>query len=911
MLVRLMACVAALFFLMRPAFAQDGVPVGQYVFLIDDSASMRGEGGPAADPDRLAMFAVDSLIAMLDDADQAAVLRLNASSSEVDATQILPLASQRSAIESLLALDGTMAKYGGQSTPCKAGFEAAKRVLNAGYVPGYRQTFFFLTDGECTGGAPALDAFYGGLQSAEAGLFQFYALTFKGRAFSRELDSFVQKGGGQRYEVTGADPASILEAFAQALSRSQGYESYLIDPARAGVVPAHQASRRVRLLAVAPDAGTPLTLDLKPASKGELPRPIEASRDGSRFQFPGGRAFQWARLDYTASDADVLPSAQGAPNWKIIALPEYRLRPDVVFFEGPCGSAAEPTIQSGSTGATVCAVVRVAGADGASVSAALARSGAEAALWMGPEGQAKRLAARFDERLDGFTVERPPMDKGDYTARGVVQLRLGKGQLGPDVAGAAVTFGVGSQSVLLDPASFALGAMVPGDERHLAFTPAGNFPNLLARLEVPANQLPSCVHVTIAGVQEGEEFALAAGQPSSLDVLIDPWCGAKSFQTSYDLQLRILPSGGGLPPVLVPVTLALTSEVRFTGLDGAALPLSLTAGESGEVMFEISTNASKPLVFALHPRKGGDDLSLFALDVANQKFELAPGTVFRQALRVSTDACCGGGARALGYDLQVAWPSGDGGFLRPTGLEDPTVTIAATVTAAGTWACWGQTILLWLGWIAWLIGLLLFFLAVRNLWAGWQPVKRRASHITASFGTSREPHTQTQTKFKRAGDNYLADFLQPRNLWTVLRGGKLVGLVSVNIGSLASKDGPKWSERTLLVPASGGDPQSRLTQAAEAGWERRRAEAAGDTLPPESPLAEPLERDCRKATQALLLGIPRRGRAVYWIAIPGRSDGEGSHFASGESEGPATTAYLDGSLIYRFVGSDQFCKIEG
>ena len=45
----------------------------QFVFVVDDSGSMR-----QTDPNRLAVFAVRSILGMLDDRDEVSVVRLNA-----------------------------------------------------------------------------------------------------------------------------------------------------------------------------------------------------------------------------------------------------------------------------------------------------------------------------------------------------------------------------------------------------------------------------------------------------------------------------------------------------------------------------------------------------------------------------------------------------------------------------------------------------------------------------------------------------------------------------------------------------------------------------------------------------------------------------------------------------------------
>src|SRR5690554_7327665 len=81
----------------------------QYIFVIDDSGSMSrqisGEG-PAADPDRLAVFAVRSTLSMLDAVDEATVVRLNGSNDGEEIVPIAPLKQNRKALEDKLSLKG-------------------------------------------------------------------------------------------------------------------------------------------------------------------------------------------------------------------------------------------------------------------------------------------------------------------------------------------------------------------------------------------------------------------------------------------------------------------------------------------------------------------------------------------------------------------------------------------------------------------------------------------------------------------------------------------------------------------------------------------------------------------------------------------------------------------------------------
>jgi hypothetical protein len=73
------------------------VRAAQYVLVLDDSGSMKG-----TDPDRLGVFAVRSLVGMLDDRDEVSVVRLNGPRDGAPPPPIEPLRKNRKSIEQLL-----------------------------------------------------------------------------------------------------------------------------------------------------------------------------------------------------------------------------------------------------------------------------------------------------------------------------------------------------------------------------------------------------------------------------------------------------------------------------------------------------------------------------------------------------------------------------------------------------------------------------------------------------------------------------------------------------------------------------------------------------------------------------------------------------------------------------------------
>ena len=157
----------------QPSVSSSAARTAQFVFIIDDSGSMK-----RTDPDRMAIFAAQSLVSMLDDQDEVSVVRLNGPHDGAE-----PLRRNRSQVLGLLGLDKTLAGYGADETRCRSALDAVQRLLNEAYRPEVAQVVIFLTDGECTPAGqeqPDTEGFLGGLKSQKDKLFQFYLLLFRG-----------------------------------------------------------------------------------------------------------------------------------------------------------------------------------------------------------------------------------------------------------------------------------------------------------------------------------------------------------------------------------------------------------------------------------------------------------------------------------------------------------------------------------------------------------------------------------------------------------------------------------------------------------------------------------------------------------------------------------------------------------
>ena len=248
----------------------------QYVLLLDDSRSMRDA---KSDPDRLAVFAARSMLALLEDKDEVSLYRLNrsidrkpsdAAQASMDPPQRLGEVRQR--LEDALANDKPFAEYGGDATPCSAAFKVIADGLNEAHkrAPNARQVLIYLTDGVCENGAGTADVFDGDgflkrIDSAAQQRFLFYVLRFRGRGFTQGLTALADKTHGATFEVT-SDATGILGPFARALSQAQGFDALEVTPQNPTIA-AHSSARRIRLLAVAEGEGPPLEIGLAVQSR--------------------------------------------------------------------------------------------------------------------------------------------------------------------------------------------------------------------------------------------------------------------------------------------------------------------------------------------------------------------------------------------------------------------------------------------------------------------------------------------------------------------------------------------------------------------------------------------------------------------------------------------------------------------
>jgi hypothetical protein len=714
----------------------------QYVFVIDDSGSMsrRVSGKSAADPDRLAVFAARSTLSMLDDVDEATIVRLNGPHDGDSVTPIAPLSDNRKRLEKMLALDGGVAEYAGSQTPCKSALEATKKALNEAYRPNVAQVVMFLTDGECTGGEPTSQSFLKGLESADDELFKFYLLRFKGRDYTRSLEQLAKRTGGMAIEASASDPTAILKPFASALSRSQGYESYLLSPSD-HQLDAHKGARRVRLLAVAPDKGQDLEFSIDPARKGEAPEVVGAAQTGLH-QYEDGRRYRYAAIDYRPGTVPVRVNVKGAgQGWRVVAVPEYRLFVEMDVHQGACdpkGKSGGEQLHYAEVGSNICVEARLVNEDGEVVTSDVAGRGSEAVVEYAGVGEEEPhdLPANRVGDSARFVIERANLEKGDHIFRPMVRLAV-PGQQGSKVTikGAAQTLQVSSLTIGADPKRVDVETLVPGSEKFEEIKVTGNFPAARARLVVQnRDDVPECVRFTLGDKGEGDAQKITPGQSYTLGVDVAPYCGASSFKRDIQTAVRVEFDQSGqllsVPTLVIPVHFALVNEISVP----KALTANIEAGESANLDLAVTGNFKKDAAFkVLVPPaderenwpSDAEHLELQFVDEDGDAIENDDGEPVRMRevsfaagqkpaplrLKAASSACCGGGT----YLTELA--------LVPTsGTKEPIrVPVEVNVEETSVWNCWGPAIL----WALLALLLLLLILYVYNMFRNSSFLKKK------------------------------------------------------------------------------------------------------------------------------------------------------------------------------------------
>ncbi|MEM8961343.1 MAG: vWA domain-containing protein [Acidobacteriota bacterium] len=668
----------------------------QFVLVIDDSGSMGGRGGNT-DPDRLAIFATRAFLGLLDDRDEATIVRLNGPYEGEAPPPIAPLEVHRERLHGMLDDTGALAAYDGDYTRCASALETVRELLDAAYRPNVAQVVVFLTDGRCTpqeAERPSADSFLNGLKAFDRETFQFYLLRFEGLEVTPSLIELARKTGGQMIEVPAEDPLALLRGFADALARSQGYTTSVLTPSTYRL-PTHRGAERVRLLAVASDAGPDLALRV--AAPGSPPRMVGEPVVG-RHRFRQGKTYRFATLDYRPSKEPVEVTVDGAgAAWRVLAVPEYHLELGLQVRRGLCAQAGS-VIQSASVGESICIEAMLRNRQGEVVSGDLnGDNEIRAKVEITEDGRSRSRPMNQVGEEARFILEMPHLSAASWDLAPAVTIDLGEGLEPIELALSARGFQIGAYTIEPQPAQLAFGELRPGDAPPAqAVTFSGAFQKTRARLEVPdRSRVPGCITFTISGVAEGEPFNLTPEQPYTVAARVAPFCDVRTFQETIDSVLRLALDAGVEAPqvgaVEIPFRVRLINEVEIP----RELEVELEANQRKDVDLVVQGSFTRPLELEADTGSWPDGLEVEAV----RPDAKAVPVIGRHTttLRVTAGRCCDAGTHQSEIVLR---PVQNDGYAEPP----PPIVVPLTVhvTRATKWACHG----------AWVITVLLVLLLI-------------------------------------------------------------------------------------------------------------------------------------------------------------------------------------------------------
>lgn len=564
--------------------------VSQFVFVIDDSGSMRGGLGAnsrsadAPDLDRLAIFAVRALLSVLDEDDWATVVRLNGPGSGEPIPELVHLTTQhRQELLRTLDLGGSLAAYSGTNTPCATALQAVRRLFERAARPDVSRVVIFLTDGECTpnGEAGVLPVFGDASGELDKDL-TFFLLKFEGAKVSHQLETLATQAGGATFNVTRGDPVRILNSFAQALARSQGYESQIVGP-QDRELPGHRGARRVRLLAVAPGGGTtPLEIVV---TRSDGSRVAVRALDSYVHRFePDGREYRFAAAEYAPPGEPVNVEVRGAgQGWEVIALPEYRLGVEMELHSGTCGQ--EGAALAGDdvpAESDLCAELRLVSRPQNQVVGQDVTSGnLRAVLEVSKKGESSGGPIRANPSSGVESRFRLPVHVGEgyYSVRGAIELESPVSERPIVLPAGERTVQAVDRSVRVEPPVLDVGDLYPGSSRSFPIKLEGGFSELAALVDVAADApLPACVRLTFADQPLGTTLTLVRGQTYFVQMEVAEDCPEERLsQLSTHLVLRG-PDRSDVGSVSIPLHGALDNSVQRAD----PLEFDLEAGQAAE-----------------------------------------------------------------------------------------------------------------------------------------------------------------------------------------------------------------------------------------------------------------------------------------------------------------------------------------
>jgi Mg-chelatase subunit ChlD len=717
------------------AWAQDvgqEAQSAQFVLLLDDSGSMIKN-----DPNRLSIFAARSMLALFDDRDEISVVKLNGPFKGEPVDPLQPMREVRGKLEAQLANDAALAKFEGTVTPCIAAFTAIREKLNAVRRKGTRQVLLYLTDGACTtknksnvevGDEFDADGWLRGVSSHKDGEFAAYVLRFKGQSFTKTLAELASKTGASTFEVSKEEATGIMTPFARALSQAQGFDAVEVTPQQPSIA-AHSSARRVRLLAVAEGDGPALEVGFG----GSAPKLLGAQRTGTH-KYKDGKSYRFASVDYEPGKARVEVTVRNGGNgWKLIAIPEYRLRLVTSVRAGKCADAGE-SIQSIEVGGTACVQAKLLNDAGLPIDVESFGSRVDLVMdYRGPgASELQQLPLTQGGKTISGTLERVKLEAGDHVFYPRGTITFASGDAAP-LRGSAFTLQAASTRMNSSLSRWDVGDLVPGDARSTELTLSGNFPKAdgTFRLARP-DGFPACVHLSLSGVEEGGTLPLIDGQKYTLSLRVDSLCSLKSFKRELQASVRV--DAKGLPTLEIPLSATLDAQVTVpssleveAGRAGATVvPLKLTGNHRGDIRLAAALGQGAGgwpkeellLGFAAASADGIEPTDALG---GNAELTLGQEGLARTGPRmwVQAQPCCSEGAFKSSLTLSVPGVEG----------ESLTIPVSVKVAPGSWWGCYGRWVVL--GVQVFLVLLVLWML--RNMWknshfikvASWEGGKKR------------------------------------------------------------------------------------------------------------------------------------------------------------------------------------------
>lgn len=684
----------------------------QVVLVIDDSQSMSVERFGNNDPDRLAVFAARALLGVLDDGDWATVVRMNGD----DPPDLAPLAADhRNLLLEELSLDGSLASYQGRNTPCRSALKQVEDLLDRSRRPAMPQVVIFLSDGVCQPRPEdRLADIFEGLKPADAPRHpgpHLYYLRFSGTEGSPGLTKLAERSGGEAKPVRRGSPTLILHAFAQALSRSQGYESHFITPQTAQI-PGHSGARRVRVLVVAEGEGEELGARIR-SREGD---PAIERLDAGEHRYPGGRAYRFLSAQYRPVGTPVELEVTGAgASWQAVVLPEYHLTVDLRLKRGSCDkNGSLLTSNTLAAGTDLCGEIRLLNALGEPVGVDVTSGRLQGELMhQPPGGQAQSLPANglaADRAI--FQMDVSALESGPHQVRAAIRATTTDREdedrrIWSD---SARTLEVVDRGLDVEPRELTFRKIFPGGDDREYLAVVGRYSEAEVTLSLAdSTPLPPCVSLSFAGRPLGTPVLVKHGKQYEVEALGREGCGSDKVETGrVDLKLRF-PEEMDDQGISIPVHWSFDGaidelakkELRVKAGTTTAFPFEIK-GRTGS--FEVSVgsirgeHAENRLEVGFLPRKesaadpsGNEESSKAGRLLASEWVELGPDG---SSLSVVVDpaGCCRTGT----YRTHLA--------LRPQQSGRPISLPIAVVVEGSWWACWG----LWVKRLA--VGVFLFLL---------------------------------------------------------------------------------------------------------------------------------------------------------------------------------------------------------